>query len=323
MPSYHAHIGYDLPARSRQWLQAALSEQIRLTIGEEVPPDVHALVSGRPTPEQLASSTDLNVLVIPFAGLPAITKTRLADFPQLRVHNLHHNAAATAELAVGLLFACARGIVQAHNSFRGGDWTSRYEADPMPVILSGKTALVLGYGEVGRRVGKICEAVGMRVIGVRKHASKSPDEITLAEMNDWLPQAHALIIALPNTPETVDLIGADELTLLPTEAIVVNIGRAAVIDEAALYHALKQNKLHAAAMDVWYIYPPDEEARTHTYPADHPFWELDNMVMSPHRGGAFGNKGIEKARMDGIARALNAAAAGGEIPSPVNVDEGY
>ena len=264
------------------------------------------------------------MLLIPFAGLPAVTRERLADFPGLAVHNLHHNAAATAELATGLLLACARGIVPVHNQFRDGDWTTRYTSDPPHVILNGKTALIVGYGAVGRRVGAVCTALGMQVIGVRRRTTDSePGVVSVRALGDWLPRADVLVIAVPGTAETEGLIGAAELAQLPRTAIVINTGRAAVINEAALYMALRDGHLHAAGLDVWYQYPPDEDSRTDTYPAEHPFWELDNVVMSPHRGGAYGTADIERERMAGVARALNAAAAGDPVPHPVDLDAGY
>lgn len=319
--SYHAHIGYTPDDAMLAHLRGQLAPGLRLTVGDDVPQDTHALVAGRPTRDQLAASPSLRLLLIPFAGLPAVTRGRLADFPHLAVHNLHHNAAATAELAVGLLLACARGIIPAHNTFRRGDWTTRYTGGT--VVLDGKTALVLGYGEIGRRIGAVCRAFGMRVLGVRRSLPDEADVFALAALPELLPRADVVFITLPGTPETEGVIGAAELDALPDGAILINTGRAVNVDEAALYDALKRGKLHSAAMDVWYTYPDDEAARAQTYPAAYPFWELDNVVMSPHRGGAFGNPEIERARMAGVAAALNAAARGAPVPHPVDIARGY
>lgn len=321
MTSYHAHIGYTPDDDMLAHLRGQLAPDVRLTVGDDVPPDTHALVAGRPTTEQLAASDTLRLLLIPFAGLPAVTRGRLADFPHIAVHNLHHNAAATTELAIGLLLAGARGIIPAHNTFRHGDWTTRYTGGT--VLLNGKTALILGYGEIGRRVGAVCRALGMRVLGVRRSPSDEPDVFTLDALPELLPRADVLFITLPGTPETDGIISAAELDALPDGAILVNTGRAVNVDAAALYDALVRGKLHSAALDVWYTYPDDEAARTQTYPADYPFWELANVVLSPHRGGAFGNPEIEQARMDGVAAALNAAARGEPIPHPVDLTRGY
>jgi phosphoglycerate dehydrogenase-like enzyme len=126
---------------------------------------------------------------------------------------------------------------------------------------------------------------------------------------------------LPLTDQTRGLIGEKEISLLPDHAILVNIGRGPVVDQGALYHALKDGKLHSAGIDVWYNYPPDEDARANTPPADYPFHELDNIVMSPHRGG--GAAEVEVLRMTHLAELLNAVARGGPVPNKVDLEAGY
>jgi phosphoglycerate dehydrogenase-like enzyme len=95
------------------------------------------------------------------------------------------------------------------------------------------------------------------------------------------------------------------------------------VDEAALYHALRDGRLHAAGLDVWYHYPApgDEAARAHTPPSAYPFHELDNVVLSPHRAG--GSMETDRARMDHLAALLAAAARGEPLPNRVNIQVGY
>ncbi|MEJ2758695.1 MAG: NAD(P)-dependent oxidoreductase, partial [Anaerolineales bacterium] len=130
-----------------------------------------------------------------------------------------------------------------------------------------------------------------------------------------------LIITLPLTEETQGLIGAEELALLPPQSIVVNVGRGPVIDQHALYHALREGHLHSAGLDVWYNYPPDEASRANTPPADVPFQELENVVMSPHRGG--GAADIETVRMAYLANLLNTTALGNPMPNQIDLEKGY
>jgi phosphoglycerate dehydrogenase-like enzyme len=117
------------------------------------------------------------------------------------------------------------------------------------------------------------------------------------------------------------LIGERELALLPPDAVLVNVGRGPIVDEAALYHALHEGTLHAAGLDVWYNYPADEASRSHTPPSAYPFHELDNVVMSPHRAG--GSDESEMRRMTHLAALLNAAARGDEMPNRVDLQAGY
>jgi phosphoglycerate dehydrogenase-like enzyme len=165
----------------------------------------------------------------------------------------------------------------------------------------------------------------MEVTATRRRASSEGSEAVHPPeaLHSLLPGADALVIALPLTPETEGLIGREELALLPPKAVLVNVGRGPIVDEEALYKALCDGTLHAAGLDVWYNYPEDDASRSNTPPSAHPFHGLDNVVMSPHRAGTGGAEEIEQRRMAHLARLLNAAAAGEEMPNRVDLDVGY
>lgn len=310
-----------------QTLLDNLDPEIHLQTGEQIPQpaEYEILIAGRPTPAQLEASPRLHTLVIPWAGMPEVTAELIAGYPHIRVHNLHHNAVATAETALMLLMAAAKQIIPIERRFRENDWRPRYAPNPA-ITLSGKTALILGYGSIGQHVGEVCAALGMRVLGTRRSLT-SPIRAGAAELypastlHQLLPQANALIVTLPLTGETRGLIGAAELALLPPQAVVVNVGRGPVIDQFALYEALKEGHLHSAGLDVWYNYPQDEASRVNTPPADVPFHLLENVVLSPHRGG--GAADIETARMTHLANILNNAAHGKPLPNQIDLERGY
>jgi phosphoglycerate dehydrogenase-like enzyme len=248
----------------------------------------------------------------------------MLGFPHIAVHNLHHNAVAAAEMAVTLMLAAAKFIVPVDRALRQHDWTPRYRPNPA-VMLEGKTALILGYGAIGQRVAHVCLGLAMDVIATRRRAADGgsvavhPPEA----LHSLLPRADVLIIALPLTAETEGLIGRGELALLPPRAVLVNVGRGRIVDEEALYHALSEGQLHAAGLDVWYNYPGDAASRSKTPPSAYPFHGLDNVVMSPHRAGTGGSEEIELRRMAHLAKLLNAAAAGEEMPNQVDLETGY
>jgi phosphoglycerate dehydrogenase-like enzyme len=248
-------------------------------------------------------------------------------YSHLRVHNLHHNAESTAEMAVTLLLSAAKLIVSYDKQLRQGNWSARYERASGSVLLYGKTALVLGYGRIGQHIARACRGLGMNVIALRRSTEKmrqtdgAHEVHAITELQRLLPRANALILALPLTPETEKLLGERELNLLPDGAIFVNIARGKIVDETALYRALKDGKLHSAGIDVWYQYPRTEEDQTHTFPSQFPFHELDNVVMSPHRGGDALE--IERLRMEHLAKLLNALAQGETQLNRVDVSAGY
>jgi phosphoglycerate dehydrogenase-like enzyme len=314
---------------SETYLRSLVDNDVHVTIGTEIPqpPNYHTLVAGRPTHEQLEASANLHSLIIPFAGLPESTRDLVKQYPNLRVHNLHHNAETTAEMAVALLLATAKLLIPYDRHLRQDNWSARYNRASGSTLLFGKTALVLGYGKIGRHIARACQGLGMKVLAARRTSVRNSDIDDVAEVHSideldlLLPQANALILALPLTTETTDLIGKRELNLLPDGTVLVNIARGKIVDEQALYDALKTGKLHGAGLDVWYQYPKNEEEQTHTPPSQFPFHELDNVVMSPHRGGDAIE--IERLRMEHLATLLNAIAQGETQMNRVDVHRGY
>jgi phosphoglycerate dehydrogenase-like enzyme len=248
----------------------------------------------------------------------------MLDFPQVAVHNLHHNAVAAAEMAVALMLAASKFIVPNDRALRRHDWTPRYLLNPA-VVLSGQTVLILGYGSIGRRVAAACRGLGMRVIATRRSPSAEHEQGVYPDhaVAELLPQADVLVIALPLTDETEGLIGEEELAMLPARSVLVNVGRGPIVDEASLYAALRDGVVHAAGLDVWYNYPRDEASRSDTPPSDYPFHRLDNVVLSPHRAGGGGSVEIERRRMRHLAELLNTALAGREMANRVDVETGY
>ncbi|NOX64003.1 MAG: hydroxyacid dehydrogenase [Chloroflexi bacterium] len=326
----NVHISHVI---SDEWLaqiRAGLDPDIVITTGK-TPPDpaqYEILVRGSPSREEIEASPNLRAVIIPWAGVPPETAELLRDYPHITLHNLHHNDAPTAEMAIALLMAATRFLIPIDRSFRRFDWTLRYE--PLPAqILDGKTALILGFGAIGQRVGRVCEALGMNVLATRRHPQAALRYDLQAEvhppeaLSNLLPRANVLIITLPLTPETRGLIRAAELARLPDNAIFVNVGRGEIVDEAALYEALKSGKLAAAGLDVWWNYPETKEARQHTPPSAHPFHELDNVVMTPHLAGAWGTPDSEARRIAALVAMLNAATRGEPLPNRVDLDMGY
>jgi phosphoglycerate dehydrogenase-like enzyme len=317
-------------------LRRRLDASIRLTAGPDlpVPATYQILVAGRPKPEELTASPYLQALIVPWAGIPESTRQLMYEFPRVAVHNLHHNALPVAEHALALLLAAAKFLVPMDQALRRHDWRPRYEPNPS-LLLEGKTALVLGYGAIGRKVADLCQGLGMDVVAARRQmpTGDSPRDVAsqravvdrrlapIQDLHRLLPQADALLVCLPYTGETARLIGDRELDLLPAGAVLVNVGRGPIVDEAALYRALRDGRLYAAGLDVWYHYPQDTEARGHTPPSTYPFHELPNVVMSPHRAG--GSTQTERLRAIHLARLLNAAARGEPMPNRVDLDAGY
>jgi phosphoglycerate dehydrogenase-like enzyme len=298
-----------------------------LTVGEHRPPTprYEVLVAGRPSAEDLDASPDLRHLVIPFAGLPPSTRELLLERPHLEARNLHHNAAPTAELAIGLLLAAARGLVPADRALRAGDWRPRYATD-RGTLLDGGSAVVLGYGAIGRRVARALAGLGMRVRAIRRTGGEAEEQGGVVvrgpeALDDALEGARALVVAVPLTDETRGMIDARRLGLLEHGAVVVNVARGPVVDERSLYEALVRGHLGGAGLDVWWRYPESAEGRESTPPSHHPFAGLDRVVMSPHRAGHADR--TEALRAAHLISLLDALARGASAGPPLDPRVGY
>lgn len=294
---------------------------------EAAEPDAttEVLIAGRATSEQLERAKNLRAVIVPWAGVPPALRTLVQGHPGVSIHNLHHNAAETAELAMALLMACAKSVVPIDQALRKGDWRPGYE-DAHSIRLAGKTVVILGYGAIGQRIARACLGLGMHVIAHRRSPATSSTDVVVRgpeQLGTSLREADVLVLALPQTEETVGLIGRDELNSMKSSAILVNIARGNLVDEDALYEALSSGRLRSAGIDVWYRYPENPEglpvpaSATYTFPSNRPFHELPNVVLSPHRGGA--SEEVEIARIRAIAELLNTHP----MPNRVDLDRGY
>ncbi len=325
--SVHMLQGFD-----DTWLKrfrAKLDDSIDLTHGDL--PDhaeFRALIAGVPDEAALRVSPNLESLIIPWAGLPKKTRDLMLNYPDIKIYNIHHNAGPAAEMAITLLLAAAKRLLTIDSSLRNHDWRLRYDLDGSvpgsPQLLAGKTALILGYGAIGRRISRMCRAFDMDVIALnRSGRAVIDDDIRIepvSRLQKLLPSANAVIIALPWTSETDNLLGRSELGLLADNSIIVNIARGFIIEEKALYDELASGRLYAGS-DVWYCYPKDESERRHTPPGNFPFHKCKNMVMTPHLGGH--SDRTEALRIDHLAEVVNILADGGQPSSRVHLDRGY
>ncbi len=132
--------------------------------------------------------------------------------------------------------------------------------------LHGRTVTIVGYGDIGQAVGCRAQAFGMHVVPIRRNHQP-------AELLDAMGAADYVAITAPLTPETRGLIGAAQIAAMKPSAVLINVGRGPIVDEAALVRALENGKIRGAALDVFDIEP---------LPAGHPFWAMENVIVSPH-----------------------------------------
>jgi phosphoglycerate dehydrogenase-like enzyme len=282
--------------------------------------DVDILVDGNP-PTELLAGKKLKHVIVPFVGIDPSLREALLTRPHIKLYNSHYNDSFVAQHVLALLFACANRLVEADMTFRKGDWRQRYDRLDS-LYLSGKTCLLLGYGAIGKKLAPVLQSLGMDISVLKRHAVQENNlkVYTTEQLHEALANADVVLCSLPETPETINLLDKAAFAAMKQNSILVNVGRGKVIDQHALYDALKSNHLLAAGLDVWWNYPKNTEARAHTLPADAPLHELPNIIMSPHRANQ--TLGEEQTRLEDIAKTINAIAKG-ETRNLVDVERGY
>lgn len=219
---------------------------------------------------------------------------------------------AVAEYCVTQTLAWRHRLREAEEDFRSGSWgrSGRLGAAPHGE-LHGSTTGIIGYGAIGRALARLLHAFGVNILV----ANRSPVAIDavvggafgLDALPHMLAQCDFGVVCLGETPETSGLVGAEALAALGPGGVIVNVGRGPVIEEAALYHALAENRLGGAILDVWYRYP-DPGDWTDTAPSRFDFAALPNVMMTPHISGW--TEGTANRRLHAIADNIRRAAGG-------------
>lgn len=258
----------------------------------------------------------LRLIQVPGAGLDRIDRQAVPKGVHLA--NAYGHEAGIAEYIIGAMITLSRSFKQLDEDLRKGHWRSQWAvgapAPPLWPELAGKTVGILGYGHIGAALTKRLRAFDMRVIAMRRAPDVPPPEGVeylggLERLDDILREADYLAVCLSLSPETRGLLHASRIQLLKPTAVIVNVARAEIIDESALFDALAQGRIAGAALDVWYRYPT---STGDILPAQRPFQDLPNVLMTPHVSGW--TEGMLNARAQLIADNI-ARIANGEPPA--------
>ena len=203
--------------------------------------------------------------------------------------NVFGHDPAIAEYVIMTMLVLTHRLFDAVTAFRAGSWVAspQFGGGPPHGEVMGRTIGIIGYGRIGREVAERAAGLKCRVLAANRSpvADPAPAETVfpLAELDRMLPLCDTVLISCGLAPETKGLIDARRLALMKPGALLINVARAAIVDEDALYAALKDEHLGGAALDVWWQYPtPAEPERT---PSRCPFHELPNVLMTPHVSG--------------------------------------
>ncbi|CAL9691544.1 unnamed protein product [Knipowitschia caucasica] len=238
------------------------------------------------------------------------------DVPHLnslgvRVSNTPHVVSnATADMAMGLLLASARRILEGHLASVDPN-TVRLPRNLMGVEVTGSTLGIIGMGHIGLKIAQRGRGFDMKILYYNRNRRSCEDEQTVGalfceNMEELLKQSDFVVLAVNLTPETTGLIGLKELSFMKPTATLVNVSRGPVVDQDALVQALQKRTIRAAALDVTYPEP---------LPRDHPLLRLPNVIITPHAGTDTNTTTVKMVQMM-VDNAL-AALGGRHMPSEV------
>ncbi len=230
-------------------------------------------------PELISRTPNLKWMMWWWAGVEFVR-----DFPEIAekdfilTNSSGVHAVPMAEHTIGMMLCMSRNLLADYRRQLNRTWDPGSSKDMSE--LEGKRVLIVGYGKIGQRLGKICKAFDMEVRGIRRNkTAESPyaDSIGTPDTLDAdLAAADYVVLILPNTERAEKAFGSEQFGRMKESACFINIGRGKTVDEEALYRALKERKIACAALDVF-----EEEP----LPEDSPLWHLDNVFISPHHSG--------------------------------------
>ncbi|MHA2249540.1 MAG: 2-hydroxyacid dehydrogenase [Candidatus Kariarchaeaceae archaeon] len=291
----------------------------------EQAPNAEVFVGYMVTEEFMKTAIALRHIQVPWTGSDRLGFKLLKTYPQVTVSNSHSNSLSIAEHAVSLLFSAAKKIVYRDQHMRKGDWTPRYE-DTNSYWLTGKTLGIIGYGAIGMKVAKMLKyGFNMQIQAIKRNPPEKSDDLCdfiggQEDLIQVLESSDFLLIAVPMTTETKGMIGEKELAKMKNSVIIANIARGGIIDEEALYYSLKNHKIGAAGLDVWYNYPENKDSAKGVF-QNFPFEELENVVLSPH--SAFKVRDREEIFAEDIIENILRVYREEEPINQLNLDLGY
>jgi len=287
--------------------------------------DIEIIIGHLEDEKAYFEAKSLKLIQIPFAGVDKINFEHYKKRSNVYLCNVHANKHAVAEHTMSLIFALSKMIIRNDNDLRKGVWHGFPMREPT-IQLYGKKLGIVGLGSIGWEVAKIGYALGMKVfaikrnIGMENHGKKNILEFlgTQKDLKTVIKISDFIVLSVPLTDNTKGLISEKELNLMQAKYLI-NVSRGEVIDEKALYLALKNRRLAGAAVDVWYQYPNKE--RKDVLPSKYDFHHLSNVLMSPHIAG-YTDEAL-KENMKAIFENIVRVYRGEEPVNQINLSIGY
>lgn len=281
-------------------------------------PDTDIFVGFTLTPEQLASAKKLKWIHVTAAGVTHLIREDVRERGIVVTNSRGIHAIPMGEHTIGMMIAMCHKFPDAFRYQQKHVWAQQQLWDelPRPGELHGATLLLIGFGAVGREIARVAKAFGMRVEAVTRSgagdASLAEKIYRVDELEAALGDADYVVVAAPETPDTLQMIGAKQLAAMKSSAVLVNVSRGVLVDEAALVRALREKTIAGAALDVTAEEP---------LPASSALWDLENCFLTPHTSAASELLWTRQAGL--LIENLERWFAGREMRNLVELERGY
>ncbi|MGN6304577.1 MAG: hydroxyacid dehydrogenase [Mesorhizobium sp.] len=240
--------------------------------------DADIVIVRAPLPEALfAGAGRLKAAIRHGAGLDMIPMEAATAAGVLVANVPAVNARSVAEHVIFAALALLRRFRMMDRDLRRDGWLAGRAHADLNHELAGRTIGIVGLGAVGQEVGRIAaHGFGLSVLATTRSTRAAPEGVRFVPIDELVAESDVVVLCCPLTPETRGLISADRIVRMKPGALLINVSRGPVVDDAALVAALREGRLGGAALDVFSTQP---------LPPDHPYFSLDNVIVTPHMAG--------------------------------------
>jgi phosphoglycerate dehydrogenase-like enzyme len=281
---HSAFAMWNIPTEHREKLAAAFPQHQFLHARDDreglaMIPGADIAFSRHLDRDQLAAAGRLRWIHTPAAGVDGMLYPEMVRSPVVITNSRGMAADTIAEHAIAVTLAMFRRLHVAVQRQVERRWAQDEIASGAPNrSVAGSHVLIVGFGAIGRAVGARFEALGADIVGIRRRPDESASRRVAGpeRLHELLRAADVVVICAPQTAGTRHLIGAPELSIMRSDALLINVSRGQLVDEAALADALRTNRIGGAALDVF----EDEPLAR-----DSPLWSLPNTLITPHTSG--------------------------------------
>jgi phosphoglycerate dehydrogenase-like enzyme len=278
--------------------------------------DADVVYGSRVTREQFAAASRLRWIHSPAAGIGGMLFPEMVASPVIMTNSRGNSAVTIAEHVIGVTLVLFRQLPLAWQRQAERTWAQdEFHAGASIRTLREARVLIVGMGTIGGETARLFQAFGARVTGIRRNPQPHDGGVTVVgpgRLHDELPLADVVVVCAPQTAETTRLIGSKELAIMKDDAVLVNVSRGKLIDEAALATALASGRLRGAALDVFEHEPLSR---------DSPLWARQDVIVTPHVSGFHNRHWPETTRL--FAENLRRFEAAQPLANTVDKKAGY